>query len=144
MWIIGDRKNTNLRAGCIGVDGWEAMRAGIDRPPIVFSAFAAAGLPEHILPMILPDVRNEQVTGLSIEMKLVRIADPVRPYLRFGSNLDVRELLFGYPKEKHKAVRRCGGKWVITWHDVGNAVVRHVNIDAQDFAPEDMNVLSGV
>ena len=54
--------------------------------------------------MILPDVRNEQVTGLSIEMKLVRIADPVRPYLRFGSNLDVRELLFGYPKEKHKAV----------------------------------------
>ena len=94
--------------------------------------------------MILPDIGNEEIAGLLVEVELVRIAQAVSPDLRLGADLDVRELLLGHAEQEHEPVGLRGIKRIVGGNQVRNGVIRHVHVDAQKLTPPVVDILSGI
>ncbi len=72
-----------------------AVRALIEFPAVVFTAFRGCGLVVDLLPMVLADIRDEEVTGFLVKVEHVGIAETVGPDLRPRADFVYREARLG-------------------------------------------------
>src|SRR5437667_10524723 len=58
-----------------------------DAPAVVAPSRVARRLEVHLLPQVLPDIRDEQIAARAVEVEFPRVAQPVGPDLRQGARL---------------------------------------------------------
>src|SRR5205814_5627873 len=93
--VFSNGQHTNNWTFLIGRHRWMAIRALIEFPAVVFTAFRRCGLIVDLFPVVLADISDEEVAGFLVKMEHVGIAKTVGPDLRPRADLVYREALLG-------------------------------------------------
>src|SRR5271170_568545 len=144
VWIVGYRQNADLRTFLIFRDDRETMPAGVQLPAVVLATLAVMRLPEHILPVILSDIRDEQIACLFVEVDLPRIAHAIGPDFRARNHANLGELQFTDPKQRHQPRGCSRSEGIILRYEVTDRIVRRIDVDAQNLAHRGVEPLAGV
>src|SRR6185437_13769769 len=118
MRIFGNGQNAYDWALLIGGHCRMAIRAFVELPTVILTALRRRWLVVDLLPMVLADIRDEEVAGLLVEMEHVGIAKAVGPDLWPRADLVGREALFSDSKQRHQLRPISLGERVVLWNSI--------------------------
>src|SRR5262245_36363115 len=73
-------------------------------PAVIFAALAGGWLIVDLLPMVLTDIRNEQIASPGIERELIGIPQPVCPDLGPYARPNLGEIVFRDAEQTHQSL----------------------------------------
>ncbi len=120
-----------------------AVGSLIEFPSIILAALRRRRLVVDFFPVVLTDIRDEQVARFLVEMKHVRIAQTIGPDFWPRADLVLSKPLLVDAEQRHQLCLIRLGERIVLWNDVG-FIVWCIDIDAQKLAPQNIEVLPSI
>ena len=143
MRIFGNGQNPDDRALLIGGHCRMTVGAFIEFPAVILAALRRRRLVVDLLPVVLTDIGDEQITGFLVEVEHVGVAQTIGPDLGPRPYFVCSEALLRDPEQLHQ-LRLVGlGERVVLWNCI-RCIIVGIDVDTQKLAPQDIQILSRI